>query len=542
MRLGYSKSKNAISYYVYKTGYKNGKNTTVMVEKLGTDSQIREKYGVEDAEQWARAYIDELNRKEAEEKAKVMVTFSPAAAIPADEQRSFNAGYLFLQQVFYQLGLDKVCTAIKRKHSFEYNLTSILSRLVYTRILFPGSKRSSFEDSRKFIEQPDFELHQVYRALSVLGDEMDYGLRQYGHSKENRPNPIVEMGLFMDGEGIPLAFCINPGSTNEQVTLSPLEKKLFEDFSLSEFIVCTDSGLSSLDNRVLNSRDGRAFITVQSIKKLKQFQREWCLDPDGWYRRGDPSRKKCSISDLDEELDRDTVLYKERWFKENGLEQRMIVTYSLKYRDYLRALRERQVERAKGKISNPSTLNKNHPTDPKRFIKEQKCTPDGEIAEKTYYSLDEEKISAEAAYDGFYAVCTDLEDEAEAIVNINQRRWQIEECFRIMKHEFRARPAYLSREVRIRAHFMTCFVALIVYRYLEKSLGKEFTVVQITDQLREMNMTRLEGYGYIPSYDRNALTDELHKAAGFRTDTEIIPIAKMRNICKNTKSHKEPKG
>ena len=174
MRLGYSKSKNAISYYVYKTGYKNGKNTTVMVEKLGTDSQIREKYGVEDAEQWARAYIDELNRKEAEEKAKVMVTFSPAAAIPADEQRSFNAGYLFLQQVFYQLGLDKVCTAIKRKHSFEYNLTSILSRLVYTRILFPGSKRSSFEDSRKFIEQPDFELHQVYRALSVLGDEMDY--------------------------------------------------------------------------------------------------------------------------------------------------------------------------------------------------------------------------------------------------------------------------------------------------------------------------------------------------------------------------------
>ena len=378
--------------------------------------------------------------------------------------------------------------------------------------------------------------------FEIEQEDPDNGLRQYGHSKENRPNPIVEMGLSMDGEVIPLAFCINPGSTNEQVTLSPLEKKLFEDFSLSEFIVCTDSGLSSLDNRVLNSRDGRAFITVQSIKKLKQFQREWCLDPDGWYRRGDPSRKKCSISDLDEELDRDTVLYKERWFKENGLEQRMIVTYSLKYRDYLRALRERQVERAKGKISNPSTLNKNHPTDPKRFIKEQKCTPDGEIAEKTYYSLDEEKISAEAAYDGFYAVCTDLEDEAEAIVNINQRRWQIEECFRIMKHEFRARPAYLSREVRIRAHFMTCFVALIVYRYLEKSLGKEFTVAQITDQLREMNMTRLEGYGYIPSYDRNALTDELHKAAGFRTDTEIIPIAKMRNICKNTKSHKEPKG
>lgn len=575
MRLNIVRSAHSTSYSVIKSAYKNKKITSVVVERLGNDKQIREKYGVEDAEQWARAYVAELNKKEAEEKTAVSITFSPASSIPLDEQRSFNAGYLFLQQVFYQLGLDKICTAVKRKHSIEYNLTSILSRLVYTRILYPGSKRSSFEDSRKFIEQPDFDLHQVYRALSVLGKEAGYiqsalyknslklssrrtgviyydctnfyfeteqeddpdGLRQYGHSKENRPNPIVQMGLFMDADGIPLAFCINPGNTSEQLTLVPLEKRLTQDFSLSGFVVCTDAGLASTANRSFNDREGRAFITVQSVKALKAFQKEWCLDTDGWLLFGDASRKRYSIKDLDEENDRETTFYKERWFNENGLEQRMIVTYSLKYRDYLRSLRERHVVRAAKKLAQPSLLKHKRPTDPGRFIKEDRCTGDGELAEKAVYSLDEARISEEAKYDGFYAVCTDLEDDAETIVSINRRRWRIEECFRIMKHEFRARPAYLSRDERILAHFMTCFIALIVYRFLEKRLGDGHTVEKITDQLREMNMTKLEGYGYIPSYDRNELTEALHKSAGFRTDQEIIPIAKMRNICKNTKSH-----
>ena len=575
MRLNIVRSAHSTSYSVIKSAYKNKKITSVVVERLGNDKQIREKYGVEDAEQWARAYVAELNKKEAEEKAAVSITFSPASSIPLDEQRSFNAGYLFLQQVFYQLGLDKICTAVKRKHSFEYNLTSILSRLVYTRILYPGSKRSSFEDSKKFIEQPDFDLHQVYRALSVLGKESDYiqsalyknslklssrrtgviyydctnfyfeteqgdggdGLRQYGHSKEGRPNPVVQMGLFMDGDGIPLAFCINPGNTSEQLTLVPLEKKLAEDFSLSEFIVCTDAGLSSTGNRIFNDRNGRAFITVQSVKMLKDFLKEWCLSPDGWYRSGDTSRKEYSLKGLDEEADREATFYKERWFKENGLEQRMIVTYSLKYRDYLRSLRERQVERAVKKLRTPGALRQKRPTDIGRFIREQRCTADGEIAEKAVFSLDEDRISEEAKYDGFYAVCTDLEDDAADIVKVNRRRWQIEECFRIMKHEFRARPAYLSREERIRAHFMTCFISLIVYRFLEKSLNDEFTVGMVTRQLREMNVTRLEGYGYIPSYDRTRLTEALHAYAGFRTDLEIIPVAKMRNICKTTKAH-----
>lgn len=568
MRLRITKSAHSNSYSVIKSAYVNKKRTTVTVERLGNDKYICETYGVDDAEAWARAHVAELNEK-AKDDALISVNFSPARSVPLGERRSFNAGYLFLQDIYYDLGLHKICTAIKRKHKFSYDLNAILSRLVYSRILYPGSKKNTCEQSQKFIEAPDFELHQIYRALSMLALEADYiqsslyknslklsgrktdviyydctnyyfeieqadGDRQYGCSKEHRPNPIVQMGLFMDRDGIPLAFCINPGNTNEQVTLKPLEKKLLSDFSLSRFVVCTDAGLSSNDNRRFNDCGGRAFITAQSVKKLKAFQEKWLLDTEGWQILGRPG-STVSLRDLDEEKDTETILYKERWFKEDGLEQRMIVTFSLKYRDYLREIRRRQIERASAKLSHPSSLKKKRPTDPGRFVKEERCTQEGEIADHAVYSLDEDRIGQEEKYDGFYAVCTNLEDEAEEIVKVNQQRWQIEQCFRIMKHEFKARPAYLQRDERITAHFMTCFIALILYRYLEIRTGNKYTAGSLIRQLREMNMTKLEGYGYIPSYDRSEITDRLHKEFGFDTSKELIPIAKMRNICKNTK-------
>ncbi|MBO4887667.1 MAG: IS1634 family transposase [Firmicutes bacterium] len=574
MRLSIVRSAHSTSYAVIKSAYKNKKITSVVVERLGNDKYIRETYGVDDPEAWARAHVEELNRLAEEEKAGSSISFSPSAQIAMNEQRSYNLGYLFLQNIFYQLGLHKICTTVKKRHSFEYNLTSILSRLIYTRILFPGSKRSSFKDSSLFVEQPDFDLHQIYRALSVLASESDYiqqtlyknslalsgrktsviyydctnyyfeieeadpqpGLRQYGYSKENRPNPITQMGLFMDSEGIPLAFCINPGNTNEQTTLKPLERKLISDFSLSKFVVCTDAGLSSLDNRVFNNISGRAYITVQSLKKAKAFQKEWAMDPKGWKLLGDDPKKLYDISSLDESEDYEKIFYKERWFNENGLEQRFIVTYSLKYRDYLASVRGKQYARAIKKVSQFSGKDHYQQNDPDRFIEQLFFTEDGEVATEHKNVLNEERLREEASYDGFYAVATNLEDDASSIIRINQRRWEIEECFRIMKHEFIARPCYVSRDDRITAHFMICFLALIVFRYLEKSLDNEYTVQQIIDTLRSMNALKVEGRGYIPTYERTELTDLLHEKYHFTTSTQIIPIAKMRNICKQTKS------
>ena len=573
MRLGYSRSKNSIFYYAQKTVYVDGKNKSLIVKKFGSEKFICDTYGVTDAKAWAQEQVALMNLAEKEETAPISIDFSPVKSLADNTQRCFNGGYLFLQDIYYELGLDRISKAVAKKHGFKYNLNSILSRLIYARILYPASKKSTYEDSHKFIEQPDFELHQIYRALSVIAKESDYiqstlfknsmklskrktGIiyydctnfyfeieqaeddKQYGVSKENRPLPIVEMGLFMDAEGIPLAFCIDPGNQNEQLSLIPLEEKLLADFDMSRFVVCTDAVLSSTANRKFNDdRDGnRAFVTTQSIKKLKKHLKDWALDVTGWKLSGDSEDTCYDISSIDKTEYKDIMFYKSRWIKEDGLEQQLIITYSAKYRDYQRTIRSRQMERALKTLKNgKASVESKRQNDPKRFIKAAHATKEGEVADKTVYYIDETIVKEEEIYDGFYAVCTNLEDDAQAIVKINKRRWEIEECFRIMKSEFDARPVYLQDSERIKAHFMTCFIALIVYRYLEKKLDEKYTCSQLIDCLREMNFLRFEGKGYIPTYTKTQLTDDLHAAFGFNTATEIIPIMKMKNICAQTK-------
>ena len=570
MRLQISRSKNAASLYVIKTIYTDGKEHTKIVEKLGTYAELEKKLNGQDPIEWAKKYIEELNQKEKEESREVIVKYSPSKVIPKGEQRSFNGGYLFLQKIYHELKLDKLCKDISRKYKFEFNLDSILSRLLYARIIYPASKLATFQLSKQFIEQPDFELQHIYRALEFLAKESDLiqsslynnslriskrntgilyydctnyffeieqeeGLKQYGPSKEHRPNPIVQMGLFMDGDGVPLAFSINKGNTNEQLTLKPLEQKILSDFDLSKFVVCTDAGLASYSNRKFNSKGERAFITTQSIKQLKRHLMEWALDPKDWYLPDDG--RIYDITKLDEKKDKDKVFYKERWINENGLEQKIVVTYSIKYRDYQRKIRNSQIERAQKAIASKSIkLKKCNPNDYKRFIAKSYYTVDGEAAKHEKYSIDTKLISKEEAFDGFYAVCTNLEDDASAIIKVNRRRWEIEECFRIMKSEFKARPVYLSRDDRIIAHFTTCFIALVIYRLLEKKLKEKYTCYEIFDGLREMDFLEVKGEGYVPCYTRTDFTDDLHEAFGFRTDYQIVSTSNMKKIIKSTKS------
>jgi transposase len=569
MRLQIVKSKNAASLYVVKSIFDNGKHSSKVVAKLGTYKELQKKLNGQDPIEWAEAYVKELTQKEMEENREVLVKYSPAKQITKNEKHSFNGGYLFLQQIYRELGLHKICKEISDKHKFTYNLDSILSRLIYGRIIFPASKRATNDLAKNFIEQPDFDIQHIYRALEVISSESDFiqselynnslkvysrkkgilyydctnyffeieqeeGLKQYGVSKEHRPNPIVQMGLFMDSDGIPLAFCISKGNTNEQVTLKPLEEKIISDFKLSKFIVCTDAGLASTANRKFNSIKNRSFITTQSVKKLQKHLKEWSLDRTGWRLSG--SNKTFNISELDEENDIKKIFYKERWIKENGLEQKLIVTFSLKYKNYQSTIRNHQVERAQNTIDkNVMKLKKCNANDYKRFITKINCTADGEVANKEIFGIDTSLIEQEAAYDGFYAVCTNLEDEASAIIKVNQKRWEIEECFRIMKTEFKARPVYLQRDDRIQAHFTTCFISLMIYRLLEKKLNEKFTCNEIISGLRGMNFQEIKGEGYVPTYTRTDFTDALHDAAGFRTDYEVIKNKQMKNIFKHTK-------
>lgn len=574
MRIMKGKSSNP-TYHVIQDVRRNGKRSTEIIENLGSASEICEKYHVSDADAWAADYIKRKREEAASKDHKVLVSYNTSAVIDKDKRLSFNAGYLFLQQIYYQLGLPSICRKIKKENSFEYDLDNILSRLIYGRILFPSSKLSCFEQSEKLIEEPQFGLHQIYRALTTLSKNADMiqaelykrskklvkrntgvlfydctnyffemehegGLKQYGPSKEHRPNPIVQMGLFMDKSGIPLAFCINSGNQNEQLSLKPLEQQIMRDFELSRFIVCTDAGLSSDANRKFNNYGERSFITTQSIKKLKADLKDWCLDPKGWELEG--NKKKYDISELDNTPEnRKKIFYKQKLIegydeeRDITFDQTIIVTYSLKYKEYQQTVRNRQIERAKKLIEKPSSADKRSQNDAKRFIKKTPFTNDGEIANRAMYELDEAAIADEARYDGFYAVCTNLDDDPADIAKINHDRWEIEESFRIMKSEFEARPVYLQRDDRIEAHFLTCFIALMIFRILEKKLGDKYTCEEIIKTLREMDMRKVGKQGYIPSYTRTQLTDSLHENAGFRTDYELITPKSMAGIIRRTK-------
>ena len=577
MRLQIVKSKNAQSLYVVKTIYNNKKRTNKVVEKLGTYENLKKKLYPNEPIEWAKKYVEELNKQEQEGTRNIIVKYNPTKIIEKDVQKLFNGGYLFLEKIYYELGIDKICKQISENYKFEYDLNNILSRLLYGRIIFPSSKLATYNLSKQFIEQPNFELQHIYRALEVISKENEFiqselyknslkkskrntgilyydctnyffeieqeeGLKQYGPSKEHRPNPITQMGLFMDGDGIPLAFNISPGNTNEQGTLTPTEEKILKDFELSKFIVCTDAGLASTDNRKFNNKDERAFITTQSIKKLKKHLKEWALTKAGWKLSGD--LKEYDISKLEEseetiEKYKTKVFYKERWIKEDGLEQKFIVTFSLKYKYYQQQIRNNQIERAQKAMNNKNfKLEKCNQNDYKRFITKTAVTKDGEVADNNVLSLNTKQIEKEEQYDGFYGVCTNLDDNAEEIIKINQRRWEIEESFRIMKSEFKARPVYLSRDDRITAHFTTCFLALVLHRYLEKELEEKYTATQIIDTLRNMNLIKHNEDGYIPVFTRTDITDSLHKKFDFRIDYEIVNKKNLKNIFKKIKNQK----
>ena len=551
----------------------NGKTSSRIYRKLGKFNDLLARFdGDKDSMMaWAKKEAAKDTAAYNEQKEKVCVQLSPAARIPLDEQRSFHAGYLFLQKLCSELRLDNICRNIRNRHRSTYDLHAILTDLIYARILSPSSKMSSYAFCNTLLESPKYSLQNVYRALSVMAQESDYiqeelyrnsnfvhdrnskvlyydctnyyfeieeesGDRKYGKSKEHRPNPIVTMGLFMDADGLPLAFDIYPGNRNEQLTLKPLETKVIRDFDCSEFIFCSDAGLGSVSNRFLNSFGDRSYVITHSLKKMKKEDKDLALDPSQFRLPG--SDKMIDLRTLDEtdENVSGRVYYKEIPIVTGDMDETLIVTYSPKYKSYQRKIRARQIERAEKMIESGNRRRGKNPNDPARFIRKTFVTGDGQIAEKTIYELDPDRIRQEEMYDGFYAVITNLEDDPAEIIKINRRRWEIEENFRIMKSEFEARPVYVQREDRIKAHFLTCYISLLVYRLLEKKLDEEYTCSQILETLRGMQMTLLSREsGYIPSYKRTKLTDKLHSVFGFRTDFEFISKSTMRSIIRSTK-------
>ena len=562
---------NNYSYYSIIKDYTNinGKRSTKIFEKLGNQRQVEDRFGKNNTIEKIKEYINDLNSEDKNELVKLELNSSKRIN---KEKRNFNIGYLFLEKLYNDLKIKDICNKIQSNYKFEFDLNEVLSYLVFARIIYPSSKLETFKQCQNFIEQPTFKLHDEYRALSYIANNVDLiqeslfinsknvikrnskviyydctnyffeideedDLRRYGISKEHKPNPLIGMGLFMDGDGIPLSFNIYPGNQNEQKTLIPEESKIINDFKLDDtkVILCTDAGLASDDIKKYNIKDGRGFVITQSLKKLKEEYKEQVFDKKDWRLPGD-LKHLYNLEEIENNEDLrkkyyDSLFYKIIQTETKSAKQDTIVTFCFKYFDYNRNIRNSQIERAKKNINlNNVTRKGKNQNDPNRFIEEINSTSNGEVANEKTYSINEDLIKEEEKYDGYYALSTNLTGNIDDILKITKGRWEIEESFRIMKSDFLARPVNLSREDRIKAHFMTCFIALLIYRILEKKLDYKYTTKEILDTLRNMNVTELKGNGYIPSYERTNITDFIHEKYKFNTDTEVITYKKIKKI------------
>ena len=577
MRLKISKSKNTTLFYIIKDYTKNGKRSTKIIKRIGNLNDVKIMAGNMDYNLWLKEYVKQYNDKHCKSET-VIIKRNNKKIIPINVQNNFNVGYLFLEALYNDLKIKDICDEISEKYKYKFDLNEIISYLAYARIIYPSSKLETFKQCQNFIEQPKFGLHDEYRALSYIAENSDYiqeklfenskkiikrnseviyydctnyffeidqddDLRKYGISKEHRPNPIVGMGLFMDGDGLPLSFNIYPGNQNEQKTLIPEESKIVNNFKMdnTKIVLCTDAGLASDEIKKYNIKDGRGFVITQSLKKLKVEYLNQVFDDCDWRIAGD-LKNTFNLNDIknNEELKENyynTLFYKIIQTETKSVKQDLIVTFCFKYFDYNRNIRNSQIDRAKNAINNNQTMRKGkNQNDYKRFIDNTKTTNNGEVAENDNLSLNEDLIKDEEKYDGYYALTTNLVGDIEQILKISKGRWEIEESFRIMKTDFLARPVNLSREDRIKAHFMTCFISLLIYRLLEKKLNYKYTTSEILNTLKIMNVLESKGDGYIPGYTRTNITDELHEVFNFRTDYEINTYKDFEKIFKQIKS------
>ena len=576
MRLKISKSKNTILFYIIKDYTRNGKRSTKIVKRIGNFEDVKTMAGDTDYKEWLKEYVRDFNEKQGRNEV-VLIKKNTRKIIKKDINNSFNVGYLFLEKIYNELNIKDICEEIQKKYQFHFDLNEILSYLVYARIIYPSSKLETFKQCQNFIEQPSFKLHDEYRALSYIADNMDYiqenlfnnskkiinrnsrfvyydctnyffeidnedNIRKYGINKQHQPKPQVGMGLFMDGDGLPLSCNIYPGNMNEQKTLIPEEDKIVNNFKLdnTKIILCTDAGLASDEIKKFNIKDNRGFVITQSLKKLKESYKEKIFDKSEWRMPND-LRNVYNLETIENnevlrEKYYDTLFYKILETETKSVKQDLIVTFCFKYFDYNRSIRNNQIERAKKSIeTNQVTRKGKNQNDYRRFINSLNSTDNGEVAENITYSINQDVIDEEEQYDGYYALTTNLIGDINEILKIVKGRWEIEESFRIMKSDFLARPVNLSREDRIKAHFMTCFISLFIYRLLEKKLNYKYTTSQILETLRNMKVLEFKGDGYIPEYTRTDLTDDLHELFGFRTDYELNTYKDFKKIFEHIK-------
>lgn len=587
--------------YIQKKVRIDGRSTTLTVRRLGLLEDIRREHGCADPRQWVIDLARKMTEEERAGKEKVSLDFYPGTLLSKGRSPLRSGGDLLLLPVYGKLGLGRMCKTLVNGSKVKYDLGEILQTLVVGRILHPSSKRRTLELSKSMVCPPKFDLEDMYRALSLLAgriddiqatvwehskkvlerntrviyydctnyffeienNDKDYvdrdtgefvpGLRKRGKSKEHRPNPIVQMGLLMDGDGIPLAFTVFPGNESEQPSLQLIEEMVARKFGLNEFIISTDAGLSSEDNRRYNMTERREYIAVQSLPLLPAADQRMALDPRGWrvaWRENenpvdtdDPGREIFDLDQIDLVKERHTRFYKEIIVdkrldgkKSSARPERVIVTYNHDYALFLKNKRAERVAQAEKIVRNKQTRSRQSQQDPRRYVSTSYLTRNGELAEKISMTIDFDAIKDEERFDGFYAYATSLDDHAIDVLRARSFHHEIEHLFRTTKTHLEARPVFLRRQERIKAHFLICFLAMVVLKTLQKQLDMpQVTIDQLIDILRNFKFGIVQGNYYLPMFNRNDITDRLQALAGVQVSTQLIKATSMRAFYRKVK-------
>lgn len=621
MKLYYDRKSTNPTYFVQQGLRVNGKSTTKNVLVIGRHETLKKEHPDIEPLEYAKKFVDELNSflKDDQQIDELNLTINlKEKLLPNNYTYSkstlLNIGYFYLKKIYYMLNIPDFMDSIQQKYKAQFDFNQVNEFLTYARILEPCSKFSTFDKLGTYYEKPDFQYHDIERFLPILnshyneyiahlfknsenivkrntticyydctnfyfeieqedgyidevtGEVMDDGLRQYGYSKEHRPNPIVGMGLFIDGNGIPISMSIHRGNQNEQETAIPLETEMIKMFKDKKLIYCADAGLGSINIKTFNTFGDKAFIVTQSIKKLgEDLQKKVFEDKNYKLLSNNKDISLQSIRKFDKYDKNNEELYSDFAYKTlemeqtidlgitemkqylNGntrevkskgkLKQILLITFSRKTQEYQRYIRNRQVERARELIKNrnPEDIKKS-PTDIKRFIKNKNK------GVKEDYIIDEELIKKEEKYDGFYAIATNLEfDDPKKIIQINSNRWRIEECFRILKTNFQSRPVYHRNGENIKAHFLICYTSLLIYRILERKLKEEkyrFTINEIIKTLKNMNIVEVGKLYYEAAYTNSTVLNALDKVLDLNLDYQRYSPKTLKKRIKNIEEEK----
>lgn len=551
-------------YYDKQKGY----SKQVTLEKLGYLDDLEKQY--DDPIAFFTERVQKLKKEKAEMKAPISIEFSSQEKIEPNHIYRKNFGYSVLSKIYHELEIDKFLINRQRNAKMDFSTNNIMKLLVFSRLLSPASKKKTFEERERFFENTNYSLDDIYRCLSffdkhssalqvwineqikqrvgrdsslVYYDVTNYyfeidntdELRKKGISKEHRPNPIVQMGLFIDTNGIPITYKLFPGNTNDCLTLRPNLSRIQKEYELGRIVVVADKGITTGDNIYYTLSGKHGYVFSMSIRGADKELKNYVLNEEGYEWYGTEYKRNSRLYPR-------TILVSATNGKKmkKVVDEKQVIFYSEKYAKRAKGEREAAIAKARDLINNPAKYNRATSYGAASYIK--KISFDKETGEilsaQSLLELDLHKLQQEEALDGYYAIITsEYKETADRIIDIYRGLWRIEESFRITKSDLEARPVYVSRENHINAHFLTCFIALVVARVLEHKLERKYHIGQILESLRKSECTHMKQNYYLFDYYDNTL-EEIGATFDIDFSKRVRTLGEIKKILADTKKSK----